>query len=280
MRKKKVLRIVLVLLLFLLTAAGIVLVYLTGKTNFRRDEEVEVLMEAVETESELVLHAEDVYNLSDVVPVSDERAKDTYTLLVIGGETMENEEERSEADAIILMTINHRTKSVYFETFHTDLYAQIPDVGGYRLANAYAVGGGPLLARTLEENYGIRINNYAAISLKEVARIIEIPELENLDISRDGLDVVEQLIYGLGARNPAQVMSYISRLLPYVTHNIENDEMVRIVMTVPAVVKYYSEKAKLPYPDLYMELDGYLVPDIGATSKLLQDTIYPETTQE
>ena len=270
-------------LAILLLAVLFVLIFtiLTRKTNFRRDDEVEVKMEAVETETELVLHAEDIYDLSEVVPVEENRTKGTYTLLVIGGETMEEQEERSDAEAIILMTINHNAKTVFFETLHTGMYAQIPGVGGYRLGNAYAVGGGPLLSRTIEENYGIRIDNYAAISLKEVARIIEMPEFEQLDISRDGLEVVEELLYGLGARSPSQIMGYISTVLPYVTHNIENDQMVRIVMTVPAVIGYYSEKAILPYEGLYTRLDGYLVPDIGETARRLQDTMYgPVPAQE
>ena len=274
MKKRKKLLIILAVIFLILAGVLTWVFLLAGRTNFRRDEDVEMLLEAIETESEPVLHAADIYDLSAVTSADESRTKDTFTLLVIGGDTMENEEQRSDADAIILMTINHRDKTVYFETFHVDLYAQIPDVGGGRLANAYAVGGGPLLSRTLEENYGIVINNYAAISLKEVARIIGIPDFENLNISEDGLDVVEQLVYSLGAKNPVQVMSYISQVLPYVTHNIEKDELLRIAMTVPTVIGYYSEKSMLPYEDLVQELDGYLVPDIGASAARLQQTIY------
>ena len=274
MKKRKKLLIILAVIFLILAGVLTWVFLLAGRTNFLRDEDVEMLLEAIETESEPVLHAADIYDLSAVTSADESRTKDTFTLLVIGGDTMENEEQRSDADAIILMTINHRDKTVYFETFHVDLYAQIPDVGGGRLANAYAVGGGPLLSRTLEENYGIVINNYAAISLKEVARIIGIPDFENLNISEDGLDVVEQLVYSLGAKNPVQVMSYISQVLPYVTHNIEKDELLRIAMTVPTVIGYYSEKSMLPYEDLVQELDGYLVPDIGASAARLQQTIY------
>ena len=73
---------------------------------------------------------------------------------------------------------------------------------------------------------------------------------------------------------PPMLLGYISKLLPYVTHNIPDAKVMNLIMQVPKVVQYYSVKDILPYEGLYQELDGYLVPDIERTSKRLQETIY------
>ena len=78
----------------------------------------------------------------------------------------------------------------------------------------------------------------------------------------------------MGNLSAGEVAGYISKLLPYVTHNIEQGTMLRLIMQVPKIVGYYSEKEKLPYEDLYREIDGYLVPDIGETSARMQYGMY------
>ena len=266
---------VIVLLLAVIAAAAAAALYYMNKGNFLRDEDVEMHKEVLETETEI--HPEDVYDLSGVKTVSEEETANNYTLLVIGGQSPRDAEKgelREDANAVIIMSVNHREGKVYFCSINTQTYADIPDVGGYSLGSAYAVGGGPLLMETVAHNYGIQIDNYASVSLKDVAEIIQMPEFSTIDISSSGLDVVEELVYQMGNLSAGEVAGYISKLLPYVTHNIEQGTMLRLIMQVPKIVGYYSEKEKLPYEDLYREIDGYLVPDIGETSARMQYGMY------
>lgn len=266
--------IVIVLLIVLAAAAGAVFYYM-NKGNFLRDEDVEMHKEILETETEI--HPEDVYDLSGVKTVSEEETGNTYTLLVIGGQSPKDAEKgelREDADAVIIMSVNHTAGKVYFCSINTQTYADIPEVGGYSLGSAYAVGGGPLLLETMEHNYGIHIDNYASVSLKDVAEIIQMPEFGTIDISNSGLEVVEELVHQMGDLGPGEVAGYISKVLPYVTHNIDQPTMLRLIMQVPKIVGYYSEKEKLPYEDLFREIDGYLVPDIGETSSRMQEQMY------
>ena len=143
-----------------------------------------------------------------------------------------------------------------------------------KLGHVYAIGGGPLLAKTIEENYGIHMDNYASISMKDVARIINIPEFETLDVSKDGLMVVKELVYSLNAVSPMEVAGYVTKVLPYVTHNVTSDQMMRIIMQIPAIVGYYPVEENIPYEGAFTQLDGYIVPDIGYTSARMQELIY------
>lgn len=217
------------------------------------------------------------YDLSEVVPVTDAQAANTYTLLVIAGATPEEEndpEKRKDADAVIIMTINHNTKEAVFYSFDTSLYVEIPRIGGGRLGNAYAIGAGPLLAETMEHNYGLHIDNYASISFKDVARIMEMPEFEKLDISRDGLAIVKELVYSLGRLKATQVTSYISELMPCVTHNLDPESLLRIILQIPKIIPYYGVEGMIPGEMEVREKDGCLVPDAGELAAYLRETLY------
>ena len=313
MKKKRALRtvvIILAVLLILAAAAWILIRHFVGRTNYLRDSDVEVNEAAYETErmteTEKRITPEDIYDISGVSRITEEEAANTYTFLVVGGEKKVLPEEgqseplsdgaeagteaapadetRPDAEAIIIMTINHNTKEVIFYTFHTDLYVQIPDFGPGRLGNAYAVGGGPLLARTMAENYGLPVEHYATISLKDVAEVIGMPEFENLDISNDGLVVVEELVYSLGALQPTQIAGYISKVLPFVTHNLTSEEMLHMLMQIPRIVPYYGCKGKIPDEAdaaayTWQELDGYIVPDAQALSAFLKNRLYPQVQE-
>lgn len=290
--------------LFVLAFAALFLLlrYQLGKTNYVGEKDV-LMTEILETESEAPPTAEEMYHPEEVVPADEERTKGTWTLLVIGeggtGEDLPAETEGPEEDvteestdiengrksyreaqAIILMTINHNTKEVYFTTFHPDLYVSVRNFGGHRLGTVYAAGGGTLLEEAIEENYGIVIDQFASIRMHDVARIMEMEEFETLDISTEGVDVIENLVFQMSSIGPTKLAGYISELLPYVSHNIESSKMMGILLQVPKVVSYVSIKSVLPYNGMYWQLEGYLVPDIGPTSRHLKDVIYGIAAEE
>ena len=284
MKKGRVKTILLILVIVLAVAgAGVLLVIrmLAGKTHYKDDADV---MLQTETETERQLHAEDVYDLSGVKMAGEKQTRGTYCLLVIGGDTPEAEEEgnRKDAEAVILMIINHNKKMAWFGSLRTDLYVHIPDPSlpaAGSLGHAYALGGGPLLSAVIEENYGIPVDNYASVSLADVAEVIGMPEFESLDISEDGLAVVKELVYSMNAVKPTQIAGYISGILPYVTHNITSQDMMRIILQIPAIVSYYPEEEMIPYEGAYLQLDGYIVPDISYTSRRMQEMAYGAETE-
>ncbi|MDO4475189.1 MAG: LCP family protein [Lachnospiraceae bacterium] len=297
---KKVLRILAVVLAALaLLAAGLYL-YMSGRTNYVSDNQVQRqedgngqkaddvgkldklsvgeqagLTEETETESE---EPPFVYDLTKVKQPAEAALADCYTMLIICGDSVEEQHEngdlRKDAEGIILMTINHRIKEMFFTTLHADLYVEIPDAGEGRLGHAYAVGGGPLLTETIRTNYGIDIGNYAMISLRDVARELEMEEFEDMDISRDGLDVVEKLIYSLNYDNPLQVAAALNRILAYVTHNMTVQDIAELTLQIPVVLPYYSEKLRIPQDGEYVERDGYLLAEPGEMSRMLQEKLY------
>lgn len=98
-------------------------------------------------------------------------SSDVYNILFIGTDARGNERGRS--DAMILVSINSRTKKIVLTSFLRDIYLYIPSVGNNRLNAAYAYGGASLLMKTLKQNFGITVSNYAKTNFFSFIKIID-----------------------------------------------------------------------------------------------------------
>jgi LCP family protein required for cell wall assembly len=110
-------------------------------------------------------------------PISD---KEVYNLLIIGYEDKANNGAKN-SDSMILLSINFKLKTFTITSFMRDSYVQIPGVGNNRLNVAYAVKGYPLLKATIENNFGITIDNYVALTFDAFIKFFD--ALGGLDIN-------------------------------------------------------------------------------------------------
>lgn len=193
MGKKKKTSIVLLVLLAALGAVYFVFSYYYGASNFMPDFMVKqitleegVLSQGYETETEL----ENV----EIPEVTDEMTEDTYNLLLIGIDTNEDD-WYGNSDSMILVTVNHSVKKIFLTSFMRDLYAEIPDVGVRKLNMAHALGGGPLLVETIEENYGVKIDNYAKVDLKSMAKVINALGGLDLELTEEEAKYINEKLY-------------------------------------------------------------------------------------
>ena len=82
-------------------------------------------------------------------------------ILFIGADHWDKSElTESYSDYMVLATINTQNQEVVFTTILKESYVYIPSIGCGRLTNAYNCGGVELVVRTIEENYGLKIDNY------------------------------------------------------------------------------------------------------------------------
>lgn len=122
-------------------------------------------------QAELDELAQQQSSVADTIPIAS--SGDVYNLLLIGVDLRAGENWNGNSDSMILVSINNRTKKIYMTSFMRDLYANIPGVGAYKLNRAHAVGGGPLLVQTIEQNYRIHIDNYARVNFYSLINIID-----------------------------------------------------------------------------------------------------------
>lgn len=143
--------------------------YETIDMNGLSEEEQAMLESSIQ--AELNAAEQQQSSVSDTIPIAS--SGDVYNLLLIGVDLRAGENWNGNSDSMILISINSRTKKIYMTSFMRDLYANIPGVGTYKLNRAHAVGGGPLLVQTIEQNYRIHIDNYARVTFYSLIEIID-----------------------------------------------------------------------------------------------------------
>lgn len=65
-----------------------------------------------------------------------------------------------------------------------------------------------------------------------------------------------------------------NQILPYITHNVDQTQLVTLITQLPSIVGYDLQQDRVPYDGLYSFMGEILVPDFSATIERLHSTIY------
>ncbi len=336
-KKKKWTGPLIILLIFLLLFGGAWAVFSNyyNLSNYLRDKDVEVtktfdLEDAGLTDEE---KEEMIIAAQEADDIEIQKQSDVYNLLLVGVDRR-NKSWNGNSDTMILMSINYKTKRMHMISFMRDMYANIEGYGVCKLNAACAVGGGPFLIKTIEENYKVHIDNYASVDFPGLAKIIDYAggieltlsdaevnsangmiqmmcEAENEDPSPhllsgpgtyncDGWQavayarirsvgnsdwqrterqrtVMSQLMGKIKQMSFTDLNSYVRKVLPLVTHNVESTEMLKLVTKVPIVLTGYEMgKSRVPYDGMYSIKNEILFPNMKETILKLQATIDAE----
>ena len=175
-KKKKfgwvnVLTILLVVVLIVLVGVYAVINHYYNKSNYVSDDKITINKSTeVETEEETDALQSEITNETQDIEIPN--SSDVYNILLIGVDRRDKS-WYGNSDSMILMSINKDTKEIHMTSFMRDLYANIPDVGVKKLNAACAYGGGPLVVRTIEDNYKLPIDNYASVDFDAMIDIID-----------------------------------------------------------------------------------------------------------
>ena len=186
-RKKRILTVIIVIaavLLALLAAAYAVIHHYYSKSNYVRDAQVTVvpqedLPEDVQKDNSVDSMSSDAQKEAEEKALAAQSETEfpngeyVYNLLLIGSDRRDSG-WYGNSDVMMLLSINKKTKTIYLTSFMRDSYAIIDGAGAHKLNYAYALGGGPLLVQTIEENYRISIDNYASADFDSTAQIVDL----------------------------------------------------------------------------------------------------------
>lgn len=99
--------------------------------------------------------------------------KDIVNILLIGQDRRPGE-SRARSDSMILCTFNKPNKTLTMTSFLRDLYIKIPGYMDNRINASYAFGGMPLLNKTLDVNFGIKVDGNVEVDFDQFAHIIDL----------------------------------------------------------------------------------------------------------
>lgn len=137
---------------------------------------------------------------------------DTVNILLIGQDRRENE-GRTRSDTMILCSFNKRTKKLTMASFLRDLYVPIPGYGSDRLNSAYVFGGMELLDRTIEEDFGVRVDGNVEVDFSQFTEVVDTLGGVELDIRADEAEVINfeagsNISAGVNRLNGLQALAY------------------------------------------------------------------------
>ncbi len=188
----------------------------------RQRPDVEIIDEEIEGEYDDDFYGEDdvvVFDPSEQLDFDDETIDKAFDALnsvkniLLLGVDNRGKSKGGRTDTMMLLSVDIEKHTIRLVSFLRDLYVEIPGNKNNRLNSAYVFGynkhnssqeGFELLARTLENNFGVRPDAYVVVNLSGLVSIID--QLGGIDV-----DVPEKRV----ARVNAVIYWYNQQVLGY-----------------------------------------------------------------
>lgn len=104
-------------------------------------------------------------------PVND---PNITNILLIGQDRREGDKAEMRSDAMIICSINSKTKNISLTSLMRDMYLPIPEFGYGLLNSTYLIGGFDLLNDTIEKNFGIPIHGDMEVDFSRFVELMDI----------------------------------------------------------------------------------------------------------
>lgn len=121
-------------------------------------------------------------------------------ILLFGQDYSGSSEDHGRSDTMILLSIDNLHKKIKLCSFQRDTYVYIPGYGDDKINAAFSLGGEGLAIKTLEMNFGIKVDKYATVDFDSFRKIIKVLggidmelNLEEIEYINAQIDVNNQL---------------------------------------------------------------------------------------
>lgn len=119
--------------------------------------------------------------------------KDVLNILLIGSDTRKAG-GAGRSDAMIIVSLNKKRKTITATSVLRDIYLQIPGKKNNRLNAAYAFGGADLLIETIEQNLKIELNRYASVDFFAFIDVIDELGAITLEVTENEIPVINDYV--------------------------------------------------------------------------------------
>lgn len=247
-------------------------------------------------------------------------------ILLIGQDRREGE-TRARSDSMIIVSIDKQSKAISLISLMRDTYVQIPGYSDNRINAAYAFGGMELLDKTIELNFGVKVDANVEVDFEGFMAVIDVvggidvnlskaeanyinsimgkrgtSELDEGIVHMDGetaltyarirslagsdfarterqRKVISAVINKARTSNLSTIMEFIDKLLPLVTTDLTNAEILSYAaeyfpLLADSSINMFRIPADGDYYDASIRGMSVLVPDITACREMLSDIIY------
>jgi len=94
-------------------------------------------------------------------------------IALFGCDTRSGTDIGGRSDSIMILSINTKTKKIHIFSVMRDTLVKIDGYGGQKINTAYRYGGGQLAVKTLNQSFGLDIEDYVSINFVGMAKVID-----------------------------------------------------------------------------------------------------------
>ncbi len=155
----------------------------TGNTSIQESDliEPEETVDAPDSTEEMKQVESQIEEVRQKIAIPQD--KNVYNILLIGTDNRGNE-VNGRSDAMIILSVNKKTKQISLVSLMRGLYVQIPGRGYGMLNASYSYGGAKLLRQTIEDNLRVRIDDYVSINFGGFTKAIDLVGGVNISLTQ------------------------------------------------------------------------------------------------
>lgn len=133
----------------------------------------------------------------DTTPPEIEQGADIINILLIGSDTRVAG-QRARSDTMILCTLNKNKNTMTLTSFMRDMYVQIPGYSDNRINASYAFGGMETLNKTMEKNFGVKIDGNFLVDFESFKDVIDVIGGVPIDLTQAEVNYMNNTKYWTG----------------------------------------------------------------------------------
>lgn len=130
-------------------------------------------------------------------PVTDSSLLSNSKVLnvMLFGEDNHEKGKAGRSDSMIMASIDNNSKKIKLTSFQRDTYVYIPGHGYGKMNSSYSLGGASLSIRTIEANFGIKVDRYAVVDFTSFKKIIDTMGGITLKLDHDEVAYINWQMY-------------------------------------------------------------------------------------
>lgn len=242
-----------IIVLSIAVAAILIIILIAGYASLARINHVEI----DKTDEALGISAETEIEKQDIEELTPKKRDDIVNIVLFGLDRTEPN-ENSRSDSMIVLTLDFKNKKIKLSSLMRDMYVFIEGYGQTKLNHAYAYGGASLAIKTINQNFGTNIRDYAAVDFSTLEKIIDILGGVTINIKQEEISEINTInsnakITNSGKQllNGKQAVAY-SRIRYVGNGDFERTERQRRVLL--EILRKAKETEITTLPDLASEI--------------------------
>lgn len=130
----------------------------------------------------------------DALDNLDHKNDSSITNILLLGTDGRPGEDAQRSDAMMILTVDNKNKSLKLTSLGRDTYVDIPGHGKQKLTHAYFYGKADLLIETIEENFKLDIHDYAQVDFYSFMDIVNVLGGVTVDVQESELKELNKFI--------------------------------------------------------------------------------------